>query len=90
MVSKKKIEDLPCSAKLVFKVLKMKGRAKFQELKEETYMPDRTLREALKILRDESLLVVQPCLGDTRSRVYALNEEVCLSLIDDLKSNRRR
>ncbi|BBL46965.1 hypothetical protein [Metallosphaera sedula] len=74
-----RIEDLPCSAKLVYKVLEMKGKATFQELKTETYMPDRTLREALRILRDAELLSVEPCLGDTRSRIYSLNE-ICVGL----------
>ncbi|MCG3109300.1 hypothetical protein L3N51_01590 [Metallosphaera sp. J1] len=74
-----KIEDLPCSAKLVYKILELKGKATFQELKTETYMPERTLREALRILRDADLLSVEPCLGDTRSRVYSLSD-VCVGL----------
>lgn len=75
----KKIDELPCSAKLVFKILEIKGSGTFQELKTEAHIPDRTLREALKILKDEGLLNVKPCLSDTRSKLYSLND-VCISL----------
>ncbi|QKR00567.1 hypothetical protein GWK48_09415 [Metallosphaera tengchongensis] len=74
-----KIDELPCSAKLVFKILEIRGKATFQELKTEARIPDRTLREALRILREAQLLDIEPCLSDARSKVYTLSG-VCMSL----------
>jgi transcription initiation factor IIE alpha subunit len=69
---------LPCSAKLVYKILEMKQSATFQEIKEETGLPDRTIREAIKKLKAEGLIKIGICLDDTRSRVYTISE--CLKL----------
>lgn len=69
------IASLPCSVKLVYKVLELKKRLTFSELKEETLMPDRTLREALRLLKEKGLIETEVCLGDARSKYYILKEE---------------
>lgn len=75
----KKFEDLPCSAKLVLKVIEMKGRTTFKELKEETLLPDRTLREAIRILKERGAIRSKICLDDTRTRYYEIS---CLELTE--------
>ncbi|QGR19772.1 MarR family transcriptional regulator [Stygiolobus azoricus] len=52
---------LPCSAKLVYKI-------------NETGLPDRTIREAIRKLKEEGLIQTRICLDDTRSRVYIITE----------------
>ncbi|AWR95809.1 helix-turn-helix transcriptional regulator [Acidianus brierleyi] len=69
---------LPCSAKLVYKILEIKQSATFQEIKSETGLPDRTIREAIKKLKEEGLIKTGICLDDTRSRVYIISE--CLKI----------
>ncbi|ARM74715.1 winged helix-turn-helix domain-containing protein [Acidianus manzaensis] len=76
----KRVSSLPCSAKLVYKVLEMKKKLTFNELKEETYLPERTLREALKILKEKGLIETEVCLKDTRSRYYILSETECYEI----------
>ncbi|BDC18700.1 hypothetical protein [Acidianus sp. HS-5] len=78
----RKFEDLPCSAKLVLKVIEMKGKTTFKELKEETLLPDRTLREAIKILKERGAIRSKICLEDTRTRYYEMS---CLELTDELE-----
>lgn len=65
---------LPCSAKLVYKILEIKKSATFQEIKNETGLPDRTIREAIRKLKEEGLIQTRICLDDTRSRVYIITE----------------
>ncbi|MCI2414009.1 MAG: hypothetical protein MPF33_01960 [Candidatus Aramenus sp.] len=72
------MRELPCSAKLVYKVLEYKGSATFKEIKEETCLPERTIREAIRILREKGLVSARICLQDTRSKVYTISE--CVSL----------
>ncbi|MEM0374539.1 MAG: winged helix-turn-helix domain-containing protein [Sulfolobaceae archaeon] len=76
-----KFEELPCSAKLVYKVLEYKKKATFRELKEETALPERTIRHALKILKDNGLVDVEICLWDLRKKYYVLiAKELCAKI----------
>lgn len=51
-----------------------KKSATFQEIKNETGLPDRTIREAIRKLKEEGLIQTRICLDDTRSRVYIITE----------------
>jgi len=74
-------EELPCSAKLVYKVLEYKKKLTFKELKEETALPERTIRHALKILKDNGLVDVEMCLWDLRKKYYVLvARELCAKI----------
>ncbi|BCU66877.1 MarR family transcriptional regulator [Sulfolobales archaeon HS-7] len=66
------LEGLPPSVKLVLKVLEEMGEAKFSELMYETKLPQRTLREAIKILRERDMIEIRPCLEDMRKRIYCI------------------
>jgi|ECHhosMinimDraft_1075155.scaffolds.fasta_scaffold00002_57 transcription initiation factor IIE alpha subunit len=66
------IVKLPPSAKLVLKVLTMLGQAEFEVLQAETMLPTRTLREAIRILRERDLVSVKPCIQDLRKKIYCI------------------
>ncbi|MCY0858811.1 MAG: winged helix-turn-helix transcriptional regulator [Sulfolobaceae archaeon] len=68
-------EKLPPSAKFVLKVLAEKRVVKFKELQDETGLPTRTLRYALRVLKNRGLIKVLPCLEDARERIYSLQDE---------------
>ncbi|MDT7862077.1 MAG: helix-turn-helix domain-containing protein [Saccharolobus sp.] len=78
------MEKLPPSAKLVLKVLIEKKVVRFKELQEQTKLPTRTLRYALKILREKGLIKTLPCLDDARERMYSILEiDECYKLFND-------
>ncbi|BDB99282.1 MarR family transcriptional regulator [Saccharolobus caldissimus] len=80
----KMMEKLPPSAKLVLKVLIEKKVVRFKELQEQTKLPTRTLRYALKILREKGLIKTLPCLDDARERMYSILEiDECYKLFND-------
>jgi predicted transcriptional regulator len=54
------IEELPPSAKLVLKVLENKRIVKFSELQRETNLPTRTLRYAIRVLKERG--IIKTCL----------------------------
>jgi NAD+ kinase len=62
--------DLPCSAKLVLKIIEAKGKATFKELLQESLLPERTLREAIRLLIKGGFIKRRICLNDTRTRIY--------------------
>ncbi|XDF45591.1 MarR family transcriptional regulator [Saccharolobus solfataricus] len=66
------MEKLPPSAKLVLKVILEKKVIRFKELQDQTKLPTRTLRYALRILREKGLIKTLPCLDDTRERIYSV------------------
>jgi transcription initiation factor IIE alpha subunit len=68
-----KIEHLPPSAKLVYKVLESSGLLTQKDIIEKTYLPPRTVRYALNRLRDENILQERFYFKDARQSLYGLN-----------------
>ncbi|MEM0122835.1 MAG: MarR family transcriptional regulator, partial [Saccharolobus sp.] len=54
-----------------------------KDLQEQTKLPTRTLRYALRILREKGLIKTLPCLDDARERMYSvvLQEDEWLKII---------
>lgn len=78
------MERLPPSAKLVLKVILEKKVIRFKELQEQTKLPTRTLRYALRVLREKGLIKTLPCLDDARERMYSLYDiDECYKLFND-------
>ncbi|MCH4816073.1 MAG: winged helix-turn-helix transcriptional regulator [Saccharolobus sp.] len=78
------MERLPPSAKLVLKVILEKKVIRFKELQEQTKLPTRTLRYALRVLREKGLIKTLPCLDDARERMYSVYEvDECYKLFND-------
>ena len=69
-----RIDDLPPSAKLVFKVLEYNQQMTQKEISEETRLSVRTVRYALNRLKEKNLVTKVPCLTDGRRTLYDLNE----------------
>ena len=67
------LEDLPPSAKLVYKVLEYEGPLNHQEIADETRLPKRTVREAVERLEAVDAVESRTDLTDARRRVYRLN-----------------
>ena len=68
-----KIDHLPPSAKLVFKVLESSGFLTQKDIVRQTYLPARTVRYALNRLKEENVLQERFYFQDARSRLYGLN-----------------
>lgn len=68
-----KIDELPPSAKLVFKVLEYNGQMTQTELADETRLSTRTVRYALNRLQEKDLIAKVPCLDDGRRTFYDLD-----------------
>ena len=69
---KKTLEELPPSAKLVFKVLEYRGFLTQKEIAEETFLPPRTVRYALNRLKVEDFLQEKFYFKDARQSLYGL------------------
>lgn len=65
---------LPPSAKLVLKVLEDGGKLTQGSLSEETYMPRRTTRHALRELRRGGFVDKEVHVVDARKRLYSLSD----------------
>lgn len=65
---------LPPSAKLVLKVLEDGGKRTQGSLSEETYMPRRTTRHALRELRRGGFVDKEVHVDDARKRLYSLSD----------------
>lgn len=63
-------QELPPSAKLVFKVLEYQGQLSQKEIIEETLLPPRTVRYALSLLMSEGLVTKKLSLRDSRQGLY--------------------
>ena len=68
------MKNLSPSARLVLKIIAERRIIKFKELQEATGLPARTLRYALKVLKDNGYIKVFPCLEDARERLYVIDE----------------
>ncbi len=71
-----KIEHLPPSAKLVFKVLESGSLLTQKDIAAQTYLPVRTVRYALSRLREEDILQERFYFQDARQSLYGLNPEI--------------
>ncbi|NUC71606.1 MarR family transcriptional regulator [Haloterrigena sp. SYSU A558-1] len=67
------VDDVPPSAKLVLTVLAHEGSLTQSRLAEETMLPARTVRYALKQLEEHDLVDSQISFADARQRVYSIN-----------------
>lgn len=66
------VRDLPPSAKFIYDVLDREGELTQQEIAEETYLPERTVREALSRLEDADAVESRRNLADARQNIYSL------------------
>jgi predicted transcriptional regulator len=66
------VKDLPPSAKLVLKVIVYEGRCTHKQLKAETRLDPRTIRNAAKSLLETGILDERKSLTDARQSVYSL------------------
>ena len=65
-------EELPPSAKCVYKTLEQNGRLTPSELADQTGLAPRTIRDAVVRLEDRDLIKQGYCPSDARKRVYSL------------------
>lgn len=72
----RQIEELPPSAKLVFKVLEYGGLLTQKEIVQESYLPPRTVRYALSRLKNEGFLEERFYFKDARQSLYGLRQAV--------------
>ncbi len=57
----------------MLKVLQLNGWMTQEEIVEETYLPSRTVKYAIKNLREYQMLQEKPNLDDLRRKYYRLN-----------------
>ena len=67
------LEDLPPSAKLVFKVLEYNGSLTQKGIVEESMLSARTVRYALERLEDIGVVDEDVYFADARQNLYQLN-----------------
>ncbi|MFT4884207.1 MAG: DNA-binding MarR family transcriptional regulator [Natronomonas sp.] len=68
------VESLPPSAKLVYKTLEYEGSLTQSELAEESLLPQRTVRHALKKLDNAGVIEESVYLMDARKSTYTALE----------------
>jgi len=68
----RKIMQLSPSVKLVFKILEYKGLMTQKDLVAESYLPPRTVRYALSILKKEGILEERLYYKDARQCLYGV------------------
>jgi DNA-binding MarR family transcriptional regulator len=66
------VKDLPPSAKLVYKTLEYEGPMTQSQLAEESLLPQRTVRHALRKLEDAEIVDESVYLMDARKSTYAV------------------
>jgi len=69
------IEDLPPSAKLVFKVLEYDGPLTQKQIVEESMLSARTVRYALERLEDIGIVDEDVYFADARQSLYEIDED---------------
>lgn len=74
ITEKTALEELPPSAKLVYRVLKYEGKFTKKQLVEETLLVVRTVRYAISRLEEEGLVEERMNFQDARQRLYSLVE----------------
>lgn len=68
------LEDLPPSAKFVYKTLEYRGDLTRREIASETHLPDSTITDALATLRDRGLVGDRPLPTEPRARLYFIDD----------------
>jgi len=68
----KKIMQLSPSVKLIFKILEYKGLMTQKDLVAESYLPPRTVRYALTMLKKEGILEERLYYKDARQCLYGV------------------
>lgn len=68
--SNEAVADLTPSAKLVFKTLQHDGEYTQKELAEQTHLSQRTIRNAIRTLEENDVIVSLINFRDTRQHVY--------------------
>lgn len=67
-----RIENLPPSAKLVFKILEKGGLLTQKDITRESYLPPRTVRYALDRLKKKDILEERFYFKDARQSLYGI------------------
>ncbi len=67
-----RIENLPPSAKLVFKILEKGGLLTQKDITRESYLPPRTVRYALERLKKKDILEERFYFKDARQSLYGI------------------
>ena len=67
-----KTKNLPASCKLIYNILSYENNLTQKEIINKTYLPERTVRNALEILLGKKLITIQPYLKDTRQNIYSI------------------
>ena len=67
------IEDVPPSAKLVYKVLEYNGGLTQKEIVEKSMLSQRTVRDALSRLREIEVVTEEVYIPDARQNLYTLS-----------------
>ena len=70
------LEELPPSAKLVYKVLEYDGPLTQKQIVQESMLSARTVRYALERLEDIGVVDEDVYFADARQNLYQLNETV--------------
>lgn len=68
-----RLQDMPPSAKLVAKILE-EGEMSGYTIAEESLLPKRTVRYALRRLEDQNVTTSRNCLDDPRIQLYRLRD----------------
>ena len=66
------IDDVPPSAKLVYKVLEYNGGLTQKEIVEKSMLSQRTVRDALGRLREVGVVAEEVYIPDARQNLYTL------------------
>lgn len=74
-MSERPIEDVPPSAKLVYKVLEYNGGLTQKEIVERSMLSQRTVRDALARLREIGIVTEEIYIPDARQSLYELAVE---------------
>ena len=69
------LDDLPPSAKLVYKTLEYEGPLTQGQLAAESLLPARTVRYALASLQDADAVEEELYIQDARKRLYSLSRD---------------
>lgn len=72
MTSKESLDELPPSAKLVYKVLEYNGSLTQKQIVEESMLSARTVRYALERLEDIGIVNEEVYFADARQNLYEL------------------
>jgi predicted transcriptional regulator len=73
MTTEEELDDLPPSAKLVFKVLEYKGGQTQKEIVQESMLSARTVRYALERLQEIDAVTEDVYFADARQSIYEID-----------------